>query len=64
MNRATGAMTVIRAGSERPVTVRKTITVWPLLVRRSSSRRTCVIQITPVSPKRQARNAPEVIRRM
>ncbi|KIU37023.1 hypothetical protein SR39_03060 [Methylobacterium radiotolerans] len=64
MNSATGAMTTTRVGSDRPVTKRKTSSVWPLAVTRSSSRRACVSQMVPVSPIRQARVAPRAIRKM
>lgn len=64
MNRATGAITVMSAGSDSSVTMRNTKSVWPLPVSRSSSFSNCVIQMTAVSPSRQARNAPAVIRRI
>ncbi len=64
MNRATGAMTTTSVGSDRAVTKRKTRSVCPLAVTRSSSRSAWVIQIVPVSPTRQASVAPAAIRKM
>ncbi len=64
MNSATGAITVISVGSDSPVMNRKTRSVWPLAVTRSSSRSACVTQIVPVSPIRQARKAPSAILNM
>jgi hypothetical protein len=64
MNSATGAITVSSVGRESAVTARKTNSVWPLPVSRSSWRSAWVIQITAVSPRRQARKALPAILRM
>ncbi len=64
MNRATGAIPAISAGSESSVTVKKITTVWPLPVTRSTSRSACVTQITLVSPIRRTMAATAAIFRM
>jgi hypothetical protein len=64
MKRATGEMTLISAGRDRPVTVRKMSTVCPLPVRRSSSRKACVTQMTPVRATRHETKAVKAFLRM
>ena len=64
MKRATGEITVTSVGIDSPVTVRNIRMVWPLLVRRSSSLRAWVIQITAVSATRMPTKALKAIRKI
>ena len=62
MNNAIGAMIMTSDGTPSPVTARKVMRDWPLVVSRSNSRSACVIQIMKVSTPRADRNAQNVRR--
>ena len=63
MNRAIGVITIKSEGMIRPVTWKKTIMDWPLVVIRSKSRMDWVSQITAVStPSATMKATPAILK--